>query len=166
MMNLKNDKYYNTGGGCMVMYVDVENGGQIVELGVNDELVVAYSSKYEEGKEPTELWWTDNFQKLEEYLGKEIAEQLYRLFLKYEENSCWYPLNEYGRQLSRFYDEVGNSQVSIMDDIHKGVKALDKYDLCLTINGKEFNLMFNSQLYEDLIRLTVKQIDQYGTIHR
>lgn len=89
-MKLTNDDYYNTGGGCMVMYVDVAEGGEILQFGCNDEMICALDDL----EENTSVWYIDEYSELVKLVGDDIAKQLHERFLKYEDCAQWFPRGE------------------------------------------------------------------------
>lgn len=85
-MKFTNIELQNTGGGCMVLYIEVE-GKNFKTIGLNDECIVLYDntlSEIEEGEYNEHTYidmtvgnpWTD----LEDAIGKKYGKMVHQIF--------------------------------------------------------------------------------------
>jgi hypothetical protein len=87
-MNITNIVLENTGGNCMVLYVEVENLVNVKTIGLNDECICLYShslADVQDGEiEHTYINYLDSeypFTLLGEYIGSMNALKIQEIFL-------------------------------------------------------------------------------------
>jgi hypothetical protein len=86
-MNIKSTELYNTGGGCMVLFMDIEHlfqvepDCQLVQIGYSGECYVGFNKRYQEAEEgiqpQDELWAAYNYEDLIKHVGIDLAIDLY-----------------------------------------------------------------------------------------
>jgi hypothetical protein len=80
-VELKSSNIYNTGGGCMVLYIDVEGVSELRQIGMNEESIVGSKLQYEddeEGIQPINVcWFTYNWKELIDIVGEIFASDIY-----------------------------------------------------------------------------------------
>jgi hypothetical protein len=86
-IKLETSEIYNTGGGCMVYFVDAETDGNIVQFGINEECIVGYTKRFQddegdwtgdEGQFTTESW-----KEVVDKFGTQVAADLFIGFHKH-----------------------------------------------------------------------------------
>ena len=45
MLKITDCNIYNTGGGCMVLFLTLDNEGELNQIGLNEECIVGYSGR-------------------------------------------------------------------------------------------------------------------------
>lgn len=76
----------NTGGGCMITYVDVQNCGNVEQFGIDEEYINAYSTRYQDCESNHSDYCSDTFNNeddLIDFCGLELTTQLIDIHITY-----------------------------------------------------------------------------------
>jgi hypothetical protein len=76
----------NTGGGCMITYVDVKHCDTVVQFGIDEECIVAYNERYgitEDCMSIHYVWSAYSYEELLESLSYEEANSLIKVLIEY-----------------------------------------------------------------------------------
>ncbi|MDC0764864.1 hypothetical protein POF51_29520 [Brevibacillus sp. AG] len=79
-MNITNEEYINTGGGCMVYSLWIDGGGNVKSINFNEEVVAGCNITYDdcEGFNETNDVWVESYDlslPLEKTLGSKLNEK-------------------------------------------------------------------------------------------
>lgn len=76
----------NTGGGCMITYVDVKHCDNVIQFGIDEECIVAYDARYgdtEDCMSEHYVWAAYSYKELTERLSYDEADQLVKTLIEY-----------------------------------------------------------------------------------
>ncbi len=177
-IKIKGLGYENTGGGCMVFYIDMERANGIDRIGIDEEFINGYKTSGDEDQEPDCVWSCGTFEELVDVVGKSNARKLMTFHYNYcKKYDCTSLISIGGRTQHwveahhgndttdgaiNFLKHLDASTMQVQDDVFEGKKLDDKYNFTLSMNGQSCSLYNNADTYEAVRKLIVDYIVENG----
>jgi hypothetical protein len=178
-IKIKELGYENTGGGCMVFYIDIERANGINRIGIDEEFINGYKTNADDAdSEPDCVWSCSSFEELIDTVGKFNARKLmafhYSYCNKYDCTSLisikgrtqhWldhHHSNETTDGAISFLKHLDASTMQVQDDVFSGKKLDEKYDFVVSMNGQACKMNNNADTYEAVRKLLVDYIVENG----
>jgi hypothetical protein len=169
--------YENTGGGCMVLYVYIEELNGVDKIGIDEEHINGY--KEDPSHEEDDCRWSSNcLEELQQLVGEYNATKLlayqYEYCKKYDVSSLFerdgysfkwlknYHQNDVTDSALKFLQHIDESIITVMDTVMDGKPLDDKYNFSITMNGKSCTLLNNADVYDDIRKILIDYVTQNG----
>lgn len=92
-MKILSKQIHNTGGGCMVLFIEVEQFGDVTLVTANEESMVGHSCSFADWWEgeidlhDSSMWIARDYDELLDAVGSDAAEELFKV---YNRNWLWH----------------------------------------------------------------------------
>ena len=175
-IKVKSIGFENTGGGCMVLYVNIDKFNGVSRIGIDEQYINGYVGSDLEDDEC--IWSCSSVEEL----AKIVCEDDVKLLMGHHYNYCkrydcgsyisknemthhWlreFHSNKITENVLDFIEHLDKSTTEFMDTIDANKSLDDKYNFHIVMNNKACTLLNNADVYEQIRMILVDYVKENG----